>query len=73
MYALIFKTIPKENTHNADMTLAFLFGLLTGTSGVLIITNPQPKKGDQPLPGTSTHQVTYTNTDIPNPDNKENS
>lgn len=71
MGALIFLPIPKENTHNGDMTLSFLFGLLTGTTGVLIITNPNQRKETMP-PGTTSHQVTETITETPTAKGEQN-
>lgn len=74
MFCLIFLHVPKENSHNADMTLSFLFGTLTGVLGVIIITNPnQKKQTDSPVPGTQQNsiQVTRTTTDT-TPENNSN-
>jgi|GEM_PF-5655166 len=59
---LIFCPTPHENIQMGNMTLSFFFGLLTGTTGVLIITNPNQKK-DSNLPAPNTKQISTTTTD----------
>ena len=63
MAALIFLPLPPDNKQMANMTLSFLFGAFSGTTGVLIITNPQQRKETGNIPANSkVNSTTVTDT-----------
>lgn len=65
MTAIVFVRVPKENTQMANMTLSYVFGLISGVTGVIVITNSDKKKDSSVTPvntSQSTVQVTKTET-----------
>lgn len=72
MAAIVFCRVPKENTQMANMTLSYVFGLISGVTGVIVITNSD-KKRDGLLPPANTQQskieVTQTTTETKPTDN----
>lgn len=62
MSAIVFCRVPKENTQMANMTLSYIFGLISGVTGVIIITNSDKKK-DPTIPVNGTQVIVTDTTD----------
>ena len=52
MAAIVFCHVQKENTQMANMTLSYVFGLISGVTGVIVITNSDKKRDALLPPGT---------------------